>query len=183
MKLDGDLPANQIIIHNMDELPDIDQSPQKLQTHSRTWYGLEADIIVTESNIHLVKLPKISLPHPGVVNWFSRQGLQIDTRLELTARHEFGHLQTLPVPFLHLLFIFWPRRGKPFLTSWSRFWMILLSHQMVWEVASESYVVSTDRRAVSAPRPNWARGLYAVFWGATAVFSLLGTLLLLKRDE
>jgi hypothetical protein len=159
------------------------QPTKKLQTQNRTWYGLEAEVTVSESNFHQVKLPKITLPHPGVVNWFSRQGLSVDTRLELTALHEFGHLQTLPVPLLHLLFLLWPRRGKPRLTGWPRFWMILLSHQTIWEVAAESYVIATDRRALTAPRPRWARGLYFLFWGFVTVFSLFGTLLLLEGDK
>ncbi len=149
----------------------------------RTWYGLDAEVTVTEANIHRVALPSLTLPHPGVVNWFARQGLDVETRLALTARHEFGHLQTLPVPLLHLLLLLWPRRGKPRLTSWPRFWLILLTHQTLWEVAAESYVVATDRRAVTAPRPRWARGLYALFWGGVTLFSLLGTWLLLARRE
>lgn len=159
------------------------RSSKKLQTRHRTWYGLEAEVTVSESNFHQVKLPKITLPHPGVVNWFSRQGLPIDTRLELTALHEFGHLQTLPVPLLHLMLLLWPRRGKPRLTGWPRFWLILLSHQTFWEAAAESYVIAADRRAVTAPRPRWTRGLYSFFWGSVTVFSLLTTFLLLKHDK
>ncbi|MFV1950090.1 MAG: hypothetical protein ACC633_09220 [Anaerolineales bacterium] len=158
-------------------------SNKKLRTHNRTWYGLEAEVTVSESNLHQVKLPKITLPHPGVVNWFSRQGLPVDTRLELTALHEFGHLQTLPVPLTHLLLLLWPRRGKPRITGWRRFGLILLSHQTIWEVASESYVVASDRRALTAPRPRWAHGLYAFFWACVIIFSLLATFLLLESDQ
>ena len=161
-------------------------SPETLQVCERTWYGLDAEITVTESNFHRVKLSKITLPHLGVVNWFSRQGLPVDTRLELTAHHEFGHLQTLPVPLLHLLLLFFGARGmkKTLLKGWSRFWLVLLTHQTLWEVASESYVIVTDRRAIAAPRPRWAHRLYALFWGGIAVFSLVGTFFLLRtRDE
>jgi hypothetical protein len=140
----------------MKRLLNTKRSVKTLQRHAHTWYGLETEITVTESNIHRVELPKITLPHPGVVNWFSRQGLPIDTRLELTAHHEFSHLQTLPVPLLHLLLLLWPR-GKPLLRGWGRFWLILLSHQTMWEVASEAYLVATDRRALTAPRQHWAR--------------------------
>ncbi|NOY98440.1 MAG: hypothetical protein GXP40_04415 [Chloroflexi bacterium] len=156
---------------------------QQRDEHVRTWYGLEAEITVTEANLHRVALPSLSLPHPGVVNWFARQGLDVDTRLALTARHEFGHLQTLPVPLLHLLLLLWPRRGRPRLTGRLRFWLILLTHQTLWEAAAETYVVATDRRAVTAPRPRWARGLYALFWGCMTAFSILGTIRLLQRDQ
>ena len=156
-----------------------------LRVYERTWYGLDAEITVTKSNFHRVKLPKIILPHPGVVNWFSRQGLSTDIRLELTARHEFGHLQTLPVPLLHLLLLFVGTRGtkKPLLTGWLRFWLVLLTHQTFWEVAAESYVAVTDRRAISAPRPRWAHRLYALFWGGITIFSVVGTFFLLKEKD
>jgi hypothetical protein len=161
-------------------------TPETLQLYERTWYGLDAEITVTESNFHRVKLPKITLPHPGVVNCFSRLGLPINIRLALTARHEFGHLQTLPVPILHLLLLFLGARGmkKPLFRGWSRFWLVFLTHQTLWEVAAESYVVLTDRRAITTPRPHWARGLYALFWGGIIVFSAAGTFFLLRtRNE
>ncbi len=156
--------------------------PEMLQIYKRTWYGLDTEIKVTTSNFHRVKLPKITLLHPGVVNWFSRQGLSTDTRLELTAHHEFSHLQTLPVLLLHLLLLLWPRRVKPRLRGWGRFWLILLSHQAIWEVAAETYLVAADRRALTAPRPRWAHSFYFLFWGCMTAFSLLGTIFLLERD-
>jgi len=160
-------------------------SPETLQVYERTWYGLGAEITVTESHFHRVKLPKITLPHLGVVNWFSRQGLPINTRLELTARHEFGHLQTLAIPLLHLLLLFIGVQGrkKNLVTGWSRFWLVLLTHQTLWEVAAESYVIKTDRRAVTAPRPRWAHQLYALFWGGVTAFSIVGTFCLLRTND
>ena len=156
---------------------------QLRREHPRTWYGQNADITVTEANFHLVKFLHIPLPHPGLVNWFTRQGLDVDTRLSLTARHEFGHLQMLPIPFLHLILLFGSKRKKSRLTGWPRFLLILLTHQVLWEVAAESYVVATDRRAVTAPRPRWAYALYGFFWGCAAIFSLLGTVFLLRSEK
>ena len=155
---------------------------QLRKEHPRTWYGVDVDITVTKANFHLVKFLHIPLPHPGLVNWFARQGLDVDTRLSLTARHEFGHLQTLPIPLLHLLLLICQTRKQSRLTGLPRFLLILLTHQALWEVAAESYVVATDRRAVTAPRPPWAYALYGFFWGSVALFSLFGTLFLLGSD-
>ena len=149
----------------------------------RTWYGVDVDITVTNANFHLVKFLHIPLPHPGVVNWFSRQGLDDETRLSLTARHELGHLQMLPIPLIHLIFLLLPRTGKPRVRGWPRVLLLFLTHHALWEVAAETYVVITDRRAVTAPRPRWASLLYGLFWGSVGGFSLIGTLLLLKRDQ
>ena len=150
--------------------------------HARTWYGVDVDIAVTKANFHLVRFLKIPLPHPGVVNWFSRQGLDVDTRLSLTARHEFGHLQMLPIPLVHLIFLLLPRKGKPYVAGWPRLLLLVITHQTFWEVAAETYVVTTDRRALMAPRPRWASALYGFFWAGVTLFTLFGTLLLLKRD-
>jgi hypothetical protein len=140
---------------------------------ARTWYGLLVKITVTESNFHRVAVPGLVLPHPGMVNLIVRQGLPLDLRLALTSRHELGHLQTLPVPLLHLLLILWPRRGKPHGTFWLRNLVALLTHQALWEVAAEGYVVATDRRAYRVPRPSLARVICSDFWAGMAAISFI----------
>jgi hypothetical protein len=150
-----------------------------LRTH--TWYGLPVEIAVSSDNLHRVAVPGLAVPHPGLVNLIVRQGLPGDVRLELTARHELGHLQTLPVPLLHLALLLWPRRGPPSGSRVVRWLVALLTHQAVWEVAAEAYVVATDRRAIQAPRPMWARTLYAGFWSGMSALAAAGTLFLLRR--
>ena len=157
------------------------QGDGRLHGQEKTWYGLPVEITVTEGNLHRVAMPGLTLPHPGVVNLIARWGLPSETRLALTYRHEMGHLQTLPVPVLHLLALLWPRRGQPRGSRWLRGLIGLLAHQAVWELAAESYVVATDRRACRAPRRPLARGLYAAFWAGMAALSVLGTLFLLGR--
>ncbi len=152
------------------------------QRQKTTWYHLPAEIQVTENHIHHVRLPGVFLPHPGLVNWIVRRGLSVQTRLELTALHEFGHLQTLPVPLLHVLLMIWPRRGRSPYSSRLRLLVGLLSHQLAWEVAAESYVVAHDPRTYRAPRPRRDKALYALFWSSMALLSLLSTWFVLKRE-
>lgn len=97
-----------------------------LHQTSRTWYGVPVDITVSSDHWHRVVVPGLALPHPGLVNLFARWGLPVDERLALTCRHEFGHLQTLPVPLAHLLLITlaapWPERRLPLAAglNWAR---------------------------------------------------------------
>ncbi len=149
-----------------------------LKWHTRTWYGVPVDVTVAENNFHRVKAGVVVLPHPGVVNWLARTGLPLRLRLELTARHELGHLQTLPVPLLHLVLLLWPRRGKPYGSRWQRLALGLLAHQAVWEVAAEGYLVATDARAVRLLRRR-----YALFWSLMGGLAALSTYLLLARQE
>ena len=150
---------------------------------TKSWYGLPVEIKVSSNNLHLVKVAGFPLPHPGLVNIISRQGLPTQTRLELTAQHEFGHLQTLPLALLHLLLLLWPRQGEPYVSRRMRALIILITHQVFWEVVSESYTASTNRRAYQAPRPTRARQLYAIFWAGMAVFSFLGTIFLISTNK
>jgi len=89
----------------------------------------------------------------------------------------------LPIPLLHFIFLLLPRREKPLITGTPRFFLLLLTNHALWEVAAESYVASTDRRAMTAPRPRWASILYDIFWASATIFALFGTFLLLKRDR
>jgi hypothetical protein len=156
---------------------------RKHQYTSTTWYGLPVEIVVSSENLHKVSVPGLVILHPGLVNLIVRQGLPLETRLELTALHEMGHLQTLPVPLLHLLLLFWPRIGHSPYSRWLRILMGVLTHQVLWEVAAESFVVWIDRRALQAKRPARYKALYVVFWAGMAVFAFLSTLLIMKREK
>jgi hypothetical protein len=159
------------------------KSPQLRRLEATTWYGLPVKIMVSSDNLHWVSVPGLAIPHPGLVNLIARQGLPLDLRLDLTSRHELGHLQTLPVPLLHLLILLWPRRGHPVGPRLLRWLVLLLTNQAVWELAAEGYVLATDKRAVRAQRSSLARGLYAGFWGSLIVIAVMGTRFLLQRNR
>lgn len=157
--------------------------PRVRQFEAKTWYGLPVEIAVSSDNFHRIAVPGLAIPHPGLVNLLTRQGLPEELRLALTAKHELGHLQTLPISLLHLALILWPLRGRPSGSPLTRWLVTLLAHQAAWEVAAEGYVLATDRRAILAPRPPWARTLYVGFWGGMLWLAVAGTLFLLRHRE
>jgi len=154
---------------------------EMLRQKARAWYGVPVDITVSSDHWHRVVVPGLALPHPGLVNLFARWGLPADERLALTYRHELGHLQTLPVPLVHLLLILWTRRGRRGGSRWLRALVGLLAHQAVWELAAESYVVTTTRYGRSRSRSTVGRTIYALLWSGMAFLAAAGTAFLIHR--
>lgn len=111
--------------------------------HVRSWYGVTAEIAVENNLWHLVRVGGVALPHPPLVNLVLRRGLPRQERLYLSFLHEFGHVQTLPVAGLHLLWLLkngrWRGRGR-----WKTLAMLAaaaVTHEAMWELASEIYVI------------------------------------------
>lgn len=157
--------------------------PDVCHLTAKTWYGIPVEIIVSSNNLHKVSVPGVTIPHPGLVNMIVRQGYPVDIRLALTARHEFGHLQTIPIPLLHLSLLLWLRQGQPSGSRWLRLLVELLTHQAVWEVTAEGYAVATDKQVFQTHRSQLSRILYTGFWGIMAAVSIFGTIFLLRRGE
>lgn len=144
--------------------------------HVRSWYGLPAEIAVENDLWHLVKVGGVALPHPPVINLLLRRGQPRRERLYLSFLHEFGHLQTLPVAVGHALWLvlkgrFW---GRGFWGTVRAVVMAVVAHEAVWELVSESYVLTKARGEygrIYRKHPNFI-GQF-VFWmgmGMTAVF-------------
>lgn len=147
----------------------------------KTWFGLPVDITVASNHCHRVVVLGLAMPHPGLVNLFARWGLPVDERLALTWRHEFGHLQTIPVPLAHLMLILWPRRGRRGGSRWLRVLVGFVAHQALWEVAAESYVVASagPDRFRSRSRVGWV--IYALLWAGMAFLAVASTMFLLRK--
>ena len=107
-----------------------------LHRRLKTWYGLPVDITVASNHWHRVVVPGLTLPHLGLINLFARRGLPVDERLALTWRHEFGHLQVIPVPLAHLLLLLWPCRGRKSGLNWRRVLIGFVAHQTLWDLHS-----------------------------------------------
>ncbi len=135
----------------------------------RTWYGLRGEIDVGSGFWHLVRVGRISLPHPALVNIFLRAGLSGTDQDRLSLDHEFGHLQTFPLAILHALG-WWRWR------TLSRNWLsALVVHQALWELAAEAWVmVHQGRRYFSIYLGRLWRPL--AFW-----IGILTTMVLLIR--
>ena len=61
-----------------------------------------------------------------------------------------------------------------------QFWIGLLAHQVVWEIAAEGYLVLTDWRAYRSPRKIRFQVLYGLFWTGMIVVSILSTLFFIR---
>ena len=113
----------------------------------RSWYGLPAEIGVENNLWHLVRVGGVALNHPPLVNLALRRSQPRRERLYLSFLHEFGHLQTLPVAVLHVIWLLingrW--RGRGFWGTLTALSGAVVAHQAVWELASESYVVLKSR--------------------------------------
>ena len=137
----------------------------------RSWYGLSAEIIVEHDLWHLVRVGPLALYHPPLVNLVLRQGQPRTERLYLSFLHEFGHLQTLPVAVAHaiLLVITGRWRGRGLWGTIVAILAVILAHQALWELASESYVIAASGREygrIYRDHPNPIGQI--TFWGGMA---------------
>ncbi len=146
----------------------------------RTWYGMSAEVIVEYGRLHLVRVGRVALPHPPLVNLILRRGQPRTERLYLSFLHEFGHLQTLPVAMAHVLLLVitgrW--RGRGFKGMITAILMAVTAHQALWELASESYVsfaAGSKYRHIYRRYPN--RLGRVLFWGG-----MTGLTILLSRE-
>ena len=141
-----------------------------------SWYGLPAEIAVEDNLWHLVRVGGVALNHPPLVNLLLRRGQPRQERLHLSFLHEFGHLQTLPVTVIHVLWLLvkgrWRERG-----FWETLTAVLatfVAHQASWELASELYVLVKAGQAYGRIYRKFPNRIgRSVFWGGmgiTAVF-------------
>lgn len=142
--------------------------------HARSWYGVAAEIAVENNLWHLVRVAGVALPHPPLVNLVLRRGLPRPERLYLSFLHEFGHLQTLPVAVLHLLWLVKNNRWRGWCETLAMLAAAAVTHEAVWELASETYVIGKtgpEYGRIYRRHPNWVGQI--AFWGsmvAAAVF-------------
>lgn len=150
----------------------------------RSWYGLPAEIAVENNLWPLVSVGGISLNHPLVVNLILRRELPKDERMRLSFFHEFGHLQTLPVAIFHLLILIFSSKRK--IRSMNDFIRVLciglITHEAVWELAGETYVVARTGRNYKRIYQKYPNHIgQVVFWGGMVSTATLFTLLLFQR--
>lgn len=154
--------------------------------HVRSWYGLPAEIGVEDGLWHLVRVGGLALHHPPLVNLLLRRGQPRRERLYLSFLHEFGHLQTLPVAVGHVLWllVYGRFRGRGFLGKFMRLTAVVIAHEAVWELASESYVMVKARGEygrIYRQYPNKAGQL--IFWAGMTFITFALTYCLTKRVE
>lgn len=151
----------------------------------RSWYGLTGEIEVENELWHLVKIGRVALNHPPVINLLLRRGLPRDDRMRLSFLHEFGHFQTLPLALAHTLWMFWiaPRRRHTFFGWLAWLIIVVVTHEAVWEFLSEGYVIIHDSTAYRETYRRTPNPLMPAFWIAMSGLGIaLTTWLVRSRD-
>lgn len=103
----------------------------------------------------------------------------------LSYLHEYGHFQTLPLAFLHLLFLVWFRsRQRRSLTGWLT-WLaaLVVAHEAVWEMLSEGYVLAQDRAAYRRAYRRSPNIFLPAFWVLMGGLGAGLSAMLLKRSK
>ncbi|NOZ26680.1 MAG: hypothetical protein GXP39_01325 [Chloroflexi bacterium] len=161
-------------------------SADRMPRRVRAWYGLPGEIVIEGDCWHWVRAGPIPLPHPPVVNFFARQGLPREARLQFGYWHEFGHLQTLPLALAHVVWL-WRRRSRGRSRGlWSRlarFLAFLVVHEAAWELASEGYVVAKGGREYRRLYQQHRHWVPVLFWGGVATIALLGTIFFSRGEK
>lgn len=161
------------------------QAPHTIR-RVQSWYGVPAEIAVENGLWHLVRVGRLSLHHPPLVNLALRWGLPHGDRLYLSFLHEFGHLQTLPITIGHILLLLlrghWPRRsvvGKLRAEA-----AAIIAHEAVWELSSELYMIAATGPAyfrIYRQHPQLVGQV--AFWGGMSAVAASPTLWLIATDD
>jgi len=130
---------------------------------------------------HWVRAAGLSLPHPGLVDIHLHQGIPRREREQLTYWHELGHLETLPLAFLHALALWLTGRRRTDMPWTLRLIVGMLAWLAGWELAAEVYTVGRAgqeyARLYRKAHPRLPMG--PLFWAGMSGLAAAGTLWLL----
>jgi hypothetical protein len=144
----------------------------------RKWYVVIATVTIGPGYIHNAGFGTISIPHPPVINWLLRQGLNENSRDTLSFTHEFGHLQTMPLAMFYtgVMLALASITGNTALTE---IILVLISTHAAWEIVSEIITIANDvplyrkyyKETTVIPR--------IIFWILTGTLAIAGWFIIL----
>ncbi len=144
----------------------------------RVWFGMNATVTIGPGFIHKAGFGLISLPHPPVINWLLRQGLNEDDQDTLSFTHEFGHLQTMPLAIFYtsimLALAFFAGN-----TEWTEVVLVLISTHAAWEIAAEIITITGDVPLYRKYYQGVSMVPRIVFWVFTGSLAATGWFVLL----
>lgn len=145
----------------------------KKAREQRTWYGVNAVIMIGPGFIHKAGVGKLLIPHPPIVNWLLRRGLPEKTKVALGLAHEFAHFQTAPValPYIFGLLAGAIAGGH---SGVLQILVLLISTHATWEMMSEMWTIGRDRRFYRDSYAEVSPGPRIFFWLCTAGLTLAG---------
>jgi hypothetical protein len=141
----------------------------------RTWYGMTGTVTLKSELMHKTGFGIFVVSHPAAVNWLLRKGLPEADGIALSQRHEFGHLQTLP---LLLIYVGALVVMSADLSPWMRIPAVLISSQAAWEMMAEFLTWAGGVRFYRARYAKAGRLPRIIFWLLAGLMTSGGTFLL-----
>jgi hypothetical protein len=145
--------------------------------HFKTWYGVNAAMRIGPSFIHWAGWRNFLIPHPPLVNWLLRRGLNENDYYTLSLSHEFAHFQSAPLALSYTvgLIAFAAFKASPLLSIT----IIFISTHAVWEILSEIFTIIRNRQFYSRCYIGISSVPRLVFWSSMSLLALLGWIILL----
>ncbi len=144
---------------------------------TRTWYGVNATVIIGPGFLHRGGFGKLVIPHPPVINWLLRRGLAPAVRENLSFTHEFGHLQSAPAALLYTAanFAALLAVGK---TTLLTVLLLLISTHAAYEIMAEVLTIRHDRQLYRHCYKGVSKIPRVIFWFSMTLLALMGWLIL-----
>ena len=139
----------------------------------RTWYGLYATVAIGPGFIHRVGWGSFLIPHPPVINWLLRRGLEEKARQTLSFTHEFMHLQSAPLTLLYTVVMV----ALSFTighTDLAEIVIILISTHAAWEIISEKFTISSDAQLYRSCYEKITMIPRIAFWLSMSALTIIG---------
>jgi len=144
----------------------------------RTWYGVGGNVIIGPGFLHRTGLGWFLIPHPPLINWLLRQGLNKNSSNTLAIAHEFGHLQSAPLALLYTALnytaIITANRA-----NLSNLILVFISTHAVWEIMSEILTIMRGAQFYHKCYKKVSIIPRTLFWFSAIVLTLLGWIILL----
>lgn len=144
----------------------------------RTWFGGRAVVELGPGFLHRAGYGRLLVPHPPLINWLLRRGLERHATQSLELDHEFGHLQSLPLVVGYGAALFVAVSQVRALAP-SEIVLCVLSAFAGWEVYAELYAMWRSGARYAAHYHNVSRVPRTIFWTLSLGLVLAGWLLLL----
>lgn len=145
----------------------------KMKKTIRTWYGLNATVIVGPNFLHEAGFGTLLIPHPPLVNWLLRWGMSEHSKHTLTFIHEFGHLQSAPLFLFYALLMFFSAfNHNP--VNFMNLIVVIVSAQAGWEISAEIYTFISNNNKYRKCYEGITLIPRIIFWSSTAALTLMG---------
>ncbi len=163
------------------EVPSPDSRMQEKKTETiqnRTWYGMNATVIIGPGFIHRAGWGRLLIPHPPVMNWLLRRGLTENARYALSLTHEFGHLQSVPLSVFYAA-VNYAAIIAVGQANLMKIIVVFVSTHAAWEIISELFTITRDARFYRKCYEEVTIIPRTIFWFITAALTLIGWIIVL----